>query len=47
MRAGFKVEHMVDDAHVLVPFVAVLLACEDGEVEVPEALFVAEEVSWD
>lgn len=45
MRADFKVEHVVDDAHVLVPFVAILLVGEDGEVEVPEALLVTQEVS--
>jgi len=38
VRADFKVEHVVDDAHVFVPFVAVFLVGEGGEVEVPKAL---------
>jgi hypothetical protein len=44
VRAYFKVEHVVNDAHVLVPFVAVFLVGEDGEVEVPETLWVVKEV---
>lgn len=45
MGADFKVEHVVDDAHVLVPFVAIFLVGEDDEVEVPETLWAAKEVS--